>query len=110
METPIFLGPSSLMCKCPRWAFCYPANQSASSIDALYAGGTVICDAKLKRAPACARRARGMGRRPHFGRPGHIPRPGVEGIGITISHLDGAPRTTAGQMLAAPLAPAPKHS
>src|SRR5258708_1164246 len=60
METPIFLGPSSLMCKCPRWAFCYPANQAASSIDALYAGATAICDPNLNRAPPCPRRPPAM--------------------------------------------------
>src|SRR5258707_2492217 len=105
METPIFLGPSSLMCKCPRWAFCYPANQAASSIDALYAKGTVICDAKLKRAPACARRARRTPPRSPWATTGHITRPRIEHLAVTPGDQEAALLPVTGKAARSPQLP-----
>src|SRR5437773_1720593 len=102
MERPIFLGPPSLMCKCPHWAFCYPANPAASSIDALYAGGTVICCMAVECVLACARGEHALAV--------HRPARGVEGMSITIADVEAARRTIAGQVLRTPMLPAPKLS
>src|SRR5206468_3623632 len=102
MERPIFLGPPSLMCKCPHWAFCYPANPAASSIDALYAGGTVICCMAFECVLACARGEHALAV--------HRPARGVEGMSITIADVEAARRTIAGQVLRTPMLPAPKLS